>query len=84
MAQCVKNTTTVAWDAGWIPGPAQWVKGSGTVTAVVQVAAEAWIQSLAWELPYAAGVALKKKTLNSGCISGRTHDLCIFCTLYFF
>ena len=36
-----------------IPGPAQWVKGSGVATAA------AGIQSLAEELPYAKGVAIK-------------------------
>ena len=43
-----------------IPGLAQWVKRSGVVTAVVQVNAAAQIRSLAWELPYAAGVAMEK------------------------
>ena len=33
----------------------QWVEGSGIATAV------ALIQSLAWELTYATGVAIKKK-----------------------
>ena len=41
-----------------LPGLAQWVKGSGVVTAT------AWIQSLAWELPHAIGVAIKKKWLE--------------------
>ena len=36
---------------GWIPGLAQWVKGSSV----------AWIQFLAPELPYATGSAIKKK-----------------------
>ena len=43
--------------AGSIPGPAQWVKGS-CVAAVGQ------IQSLAWECPYALGVAMKKTVLT--------------------
>ena len=38
-----------------IPGQSQWVKGSGVAIPV------AWIQSLALELPYAMGTALKKK-----------------------
>ena len=46
---------------GLIPSLAQWVKGAGVAAATVWVAAVAPIQSLAWELPYAAGVALKKK-----------------------
>ena len=38
-----------------IPSLVQWVKISSNPTAV------ALIQSLAWELPYAMGVAIKKK-----------------------
>ena len=33
--------------------------GSSIVTAVAQLTAVAWVRSLAWELPYAAGVAKK-------------------------
>ena len=40
---------------GSISGLVQWVKGFGVT------AAEACIQSLAQELPYAMGVAIKKK-----------------------
>ena len=36
-------------------------KGSGVVTAVACIISVAWVQSLAWELPQAAGVAKKKK-----------------------
>ena len=43
-----------------IPSLAQWVKGAGVAAATVWVAAVAPIQSLAWELPYAEGVAIKK------------------------
>ena len=46
---------------GSIPSEMQWIKGSGVAVAVVQVTAAAQIQSLAWELPYTAGVAAKKK-----------------------
>ena len=45
---------------GSIPGLVQWVKRSGLATAAV-VAAAAWRQSLAWELPYVAGAAIGKK-----------------------
>ena len=45
-----------------IPGPAQWVKGSGIATAAAHVTAMAWIQSLAWELINAMGAAIKKIT----------------------
>ena len=57
-------------DVGSIPGLTQWIKGShvgyrcGLDLALLwlwyrQVAA-APIQTLAWELPYASGVALKR------------------------
>ena len=37
----------------------QWVKESGIATAVAKVTAMAWFQSVAWELLYAMGVAIK-------------------------
>ena len=45
---------------GSIPGPSQWVKGSSFATDVAQVTAVAWIHSLAGELPYAVGAAIKQ------------------------
>ena len=44
-----------------IPGLVQWVQGSSTATAAAEVTAVALIQSLASELPYAAGAAIKRK-----------------------
>ena len=38
-------------------------EGSNIVTAAAQVAAVVWVQSLARELPHAAGAARKKKIL---------------------
>ena len=46
---------------GLIPSPAQWVKGSSVVTAVILVAAAAQIQSLAQGLLHARGAAIKRK-----------------------
>ena len=43
------------------PSPTQWVKGSSIAAAMAWVTAEAQIQSLAQELPYAMGTAIKKK-----------------------
>ena len=44
-----------------ILGSEMWVKESGVAKAASQ------IQSLAQELPYAAGLAIKKKKRNSHC-----------------
>ena len=44
------------------PGLAQRVKGSGIAVIVAWLAAVAWIQSLAQELTYAVGAAIKKQT----------------------
>ena len=43
-----------------MPFPVQSVKGSSIAAVVAQ------IQSLAWELPYAVGVAVKKKKKKRG------------------
>ena len=57
MVQWVKNPASAALVPVEVrvqsPAPEQWVKGSGVAAAVAQ------IQSLAQELPYAAGVAIK-------------------------
>ena len=44
-------------DAGLLPGPAQWVKD--LAFTVVQDGSCSSVRPLAWELPYAAGVALE-------------------------
>ena len=54
VAQWVKNLTAAAGGVSLIPGPGTVVKGSGIA------AASAGIQSLAEELPYAMGAAIKK------------------------
>ena len=61
MAQWVKNPTSIHEDVGSITDLTQCVKGSGVAGLWCRPAAAAPIQSLAWEIPYAAGVALKKK-----------------------
>lgn len=57
----------------------QLVKGSGVATAMTWVTAAAEIQSLAWGLPYATGLAIIKKKRKRNTLAPQTnhypHDL---------
>ena len=58
------NSTSIREDVGSIPGPLRHELGSGRLDPKLlggKPAALAPIEPLAWELPYAVGMALKKR-----------------------
>ena len=61
---------------GSIPGPAQWIKDLALHELWCRLAASALTPPLAWELPYAAGAALKRKKENQ--IHNTKSLLCLY------
>ena len=60
----VTNLTSIPEDKGLFPGLTQWLKDSVLLWLWCRLTAVALMGPLAWELPYAAGVAQKKKKTN--------------------
>ena len=60
MAQCLTNPTRNHEVVGSIPGLVQWVNDPALLWLWCRPAAAAPIRPLAWEPPYAVGVALEK------------------------
>ena len=63
MAQWLTNLISIHEHAGLIPGLTHWVKDPVLLWLWCRLAATALIRPLAWEPPYAVGVA-KKCFLN--------------------
>ena len=62
----VMHLTSVHEDSGLIPGPAPWIGYPSLLWLWHRPGAAALIQPLAWELPYATGVALKSGGKKKG------------------
>ena len=67
MVQWVKNPTAATWFAAeervyLIPNLAEWIKGSGIVTAVAVVTSVVQVRSLTWEIFLCYSHSRKEKT----------------------
>ena len=71
----IMNPTSNHEDVGLTPGLAQWVKHMALLWLWCRPAARAPVQPLAWELPHAMGVALKRQKAKTKTKTKKTFQL---------
>ena len=76
--------TSVREDTGSIPGLPQWVRDPGLLWLWCKPAAVALIRLLAWEPPYAEGVALKKQEKKNTALPGIKQKCDLYCFMCLF